>query len=246
MLNDDLLFNAIDALPEGGAVIIGTRTVADAAELTVRDTGIGMDGETKRRVFEPFFTTKMDVGSGLGLSTVHGAVTRAGGRIEVESSPGSGTVFTVYLPLWSEPLISETEGASGPMPVHGARILVVEDDEHTGQLLARLLSTLYEVDTVLSGREALTDFAPGRYDVALIDLALPEMPGDEVARRLVRIDPAVVPVLVTGSPLAPDDPRRSVFDFSLRKPLDDLDRIEDAVARAVELHERRAGGVEAS
>ena len=242
----NLLFNAIDALPEGGAVIIGTRTVADAAELTVRDTGIGMDEETRRRVFEPFFTTKMDVGSGLGLSSVHGAVTRAGGQIEVESSPGTGTLFTLCLPLWTEPPAPVMEEAPEERPARAARILVVEDDERTGQLLSRLLSTLYEVDAVLTGREALADFAPGRYDVALIDLALPGMPGDKVARSLVQIDPAVVPVLVTGSDLAPDDPRRSAFDFSLRKPLDDLDRIEDVVARAIELHDSRAGGPEMS
>ncbi len=99
----NLLANAVDAMPHGGTIAIFTRAVEEGVELQVRDTGAGMDEEIRRRVFEPFFTTKMDVGSGLGLSTVHGTVERWGGTIEVESTPGEGTTFTLCFPVWTNP-----------------------------------------------------------------------------------------------------------------------------------------------
>jgi len=98
----NLLFNAVDAMSEGGTITIATQTVEEGVQLTFRDTGIGMDEETRRRVFEPFFTTKQDVGSGLGLSTTYGTVSRWGGHIEVESQPGEGTTFTFFFPVWAE------------------------------------------------------------------------------------------------------------------------------------------------
>ena len=95
------------------------------------------------------------------------------------------------------------------------------------------------METVLDGPEALERFAPGRYDVALIDLAMPGMPGDQVARKMQQLDPSVVAVLITGWDLKPDDARLAAFDFWLRKPFDDLGELEASVARAVELHDRR-------
>ena len=95
----NLLFNAVDAMPQGGTITIAARIVEDHVQLTFRDTGVGMDEETRTRVFEPFFTTKMDRGSGLGLSTVYKMVAQWGGDIEVESAPGEGTTFILRFPV---------------------------------------------------------------------------------------------------------------------------------------------------
>jgi PAS domain S-box-containing protein len=97
----NLLFNASDAMPHGGVITISTRSAAAGVELRVSDTGTGMDDLTRRRAFEPFFTTKAEVGTGLGLSTVYGTVTRWGGTIEVDSSRNKGTSFTIWLPIWT-------------------------------------------------------------------------------------------------------------------------------------------------
>jgi PAS domain S-box-containing protein len=287
----NLLFNAVDAMPEGGEIRIKTgvrgqgsgkaRTgvrdqgsqVKDQSrvqgpesrvegsglrtpdsglatggerwvEVVVADTGIGMDEKTRGRVFEPFFTTKLDVGTGLGLATVYGTVTRWGGHVEVKSAPGRGATFTLLLPVWVSPGVR----AQGPAKVRRTRrarrgrVLVVEDDLVVLDLLSDLLSADHEVEMVQSGAEALERFRPGRYDMVLIDLGMPEMPGDQVAREMRRMDACVATVLITGWELGEADPRLSGFDLHIRKPFEDLDRVQDALAQGLDLHDARAAG----
>ena len=237
----NLLFNAVDAQPGGGTITIGTQAIAGSVQLTVKDAGIGMDEETRRRSFEPFFTTKANVGTGLGLSTVYSTVTRWGGSIDVESTPGEGTTFTVRFPAWMGPE-GEEEEAGEVRPVRRGKVLVVDDDESAVQFLPRVLSRDHDVEAVLSGVEAMERFTPGRYDVALIDLGMPGMPGNRIAEEMRQVDPSVATVLITGWELEEDDPRLSAFDFRIQKPFSDLDKVKNAVAQAVELHDRRTDG----
>ena len=235
----NLLFNAVDAMPGGGTITIEAQAAREEVRLAVSDSGIGMDEETRRRVFEPFFTTKADVGTGLGLSTVYGTVARWGGHIEVESAPGKGTTFTLRLPPWTEPGIEKSEDTA-VRPARRGRVLVVEDEDNMRFLLQRVLEADHEVELAAGGREALERFTPGRYDAALIDLGMPEMPGDRVAQAMREVDASISTVLVTGWELEADDPRLSVFDLQIHKPFGDIDALRSVVARAVELRDARA------
>ena len=236
----NLIFNAMDAMPEGGVLTVSTQEVDGGVQVIVCDTGSGMDEATRNRVFEPFFTTKMDVGSGLGLATVHNSVIGWGGSIDVESAPGEGTTFRIELPVWAEAEGEKPEATTGPRQVRRAKLLIVEDDQAVSGLLSRLLRTSHEVEAVGNAGQALETIQQGRYDVALIDLGMPGFPGDQVAREMRQLDPSVATVLITGWDLPEDDGRRTVFDFHLRKPFDDLGKVEDVVAQAVELHDERA------
>jgi PAS domain S-box-containing protein len=235
----NLIFNAVDAMPDGGTITIETQQVANQVQLTVCDTGIGMDEETRRRVFEPFFTTKMDIGTGLGLSTAHNAVMQWGGTMDVDSIPGEGTTFILRLPIWKEEAIEKSE-TTEERKVRPGRVLIIDDDAGICSLLSRLLGRTHEVETSLDGRKALEQFVVGRYDVVLIDLGMVGMSGDRVATELRQRDILVSTVLITGWELDDDDPRKAPFDLQLAKPFDDLDVIEAVVAQAMELHDERA------
>ena len=213
----NLVVNARDAMPEGGRLSIELRNVdLDAVGaheqlgdlrgshvmLAVGDTGIGMDRETQQRIFEPFFTTKpRGKGTGLGLPTVFGIVTQAGGAISVESEPGRGSLFRVYLPLTREAL----EPAVPRSPVRSLRgtetILVADDDEQLRQVVRQTLEAQgYTVLVAADGPEAiaLCERSAGPIHLLLTDLVMPHMSGRELAGRLASIRPAMKVLYMSG------------------------------------------------
>jgi two-component system cell cycle sensor histidine kinase/response regulator CckA len=234
----NLILNAVDAMPNGGEIVLRTESGEGCAVISVRDTGIGMDDDTQKRVFEPFFTTKSGIGTGLGLSTVLATVSRWGGSVAVTSSPGQGAEFTISLPasLHGE---AEREESAGPVRGRRAKVLIVEDSGEIRSLLERLLSRSHEVTCVSDGEEALEAFESERYDVAVIDLGLAQIPGDAVGRILRQRDPAMATILISGWVLDDDDPRAKDFDFLMSKPFDDLTQIERLVADAVKVRDSR-------
>ena len=245
-LNDilvNLVLNAVDALPDGGKIAIGTRAVNEVVQLTVSDTGIGMDEETRRQMFEPFFTTKKDVGTGLGLYSVYSTVLKLGGKIDVESTLGKGTTFTIRFPAWAEqPEVQEER--EDPVDIrqkHRGNILIVDDEEEVCRLLADLLAEEHNVVTVLSGQEAHEKSAHYHYDMAFIDLGLQDIPGDQLARGIKEVDPSVVTVLMTGWVLREDAPELSTFDFHLPKPFR-LKSVKDIVIQTLKLRYDSAEG----
>jgi PAS domain S-box-containing protein len=234
----NLILNAIDALQDGGEIRIRTEHHEKRVRCSVTDTGIGMNNETKRRVFEPFFTTKASVGTGLGLSMVYGEVTRWGGSIEVNSTEGSGTTFTLDFPAFDHTLVPERE----PLYSTGAgtgRVLVVEDDDYIRGLLGRILGEEHDVTLHDNGAAALAAFRPNSFDVALIDLGLPEIPGDRLAREIRQADAAIATVLITGWQLEEEDRRTEPFDFVLQKPFTKASRIRGITSRGLALCDER-------
>jgi PAS domain S-box-containing protein len=214
----NLAVNARDAMPGGGTLTIETAAITLKAKpdglhgaaikpgphvvMTVRDTGTGMDARTRRRMFEPFFTTKgPGQGTGLGLSTVYGIVSQSGGAIAVDSEPGRGTQFTIYLPRAVESgAASRPEPAAGP--VRGTEtILVAEDMAGLRRLICRTLETAgYTVLPAANGTEAmaLIEQHHGPIHLLITDVVMPGMSGRTLAERLAQRRPETKVLYMSG------------------------------------------------
>ena len=217
----NLAVNGRDAMRGGGVLYVAVEdreltahAVRDLPEvrpgryvcLSVRDDGVGMDAATQKRIFEPFFTTKeLGRGTGLGLSTVYGIVKQSGGHIEVESAPGAGSAFRVYLPIEADGACAAGERPAGPAPASGAgcTVLVAEDDVSIRTMTASLLRRSgYEVLEAADGRQALEIAATheGPIDVLLSDVVMPGMSGRELARRIVLVRSGIALLFMSGYP----------------------------------------------
>jgi signal transduction histidine kinase len=198
----NLLVNAAQAIREGSAadnaVTVGVRPDREGVVVEVRDTGSGMPREIRERIFEPFFTTKQGEGMGLGLALCQTMVHEAGGEISVESEPGKGSTFRVWLPTaetaaagqsLTPPAARLEEAASKgpeptPAPGRRSRVLVVDDEPLVGKTVARVLVE-HDVEYVPGAEEALERIHHGsRYDALVCDLMMPEMTGMDLAQRL--------------------------------------------------------------
>jgi PAS domain S-box-containing protein len=210
----NLAVNAKDAMPDGGPLEVSTANVelrARAADvglaagryvtLVVKDGGIGMSDEVRARLFEPFFTTK-DHGTGLGLATVYGIVHQAGGAIRVDSRPGAGTTFTVFLPAADERATRAAIPVAAAAPRGlGETVVLAEDEDALRVLLARVLAgSGYRVIAGRNGAEALeaAHASGGRVDIVLTDVVMPRMNGTDLAAKLASEQPGVKVLFMTG------------------------------------------------
>jgi GAF domain-containing protein/CheY-like chemotaxis protein len=218
----NLVFNAVDAMPHGGRLTVGTRRlwrpgpagdavnphlevladqrdeVRELVEIFVRDTGVGMSESVRRRAFDPFFTSKGVKGSGLGLSVVYGIVSRHGGEVILESQEGAGTTVAIRLPATTRTPAEAGEPALSPAPRAG-RIVVLDDEEVLAQTLADVLRLQrHQVEVFTEPRAALAHLAGASADLFFTDLGMPEMSGWDVAQEARRIHPQLPIVLVTG------------------------------------------------
>ncbi|MCL6481064.1 MAG: response regulator [Firmicutes bacterium] len=171
--------------------------------LAVTDTGCGMDRETLAHIFEPFFTTKSQTGgTGLGLSTVYGVVMQSGGHITVDSEPGRGSTFKIYLPRVETPKPSRSIGQpSHTLPAGSETILLVEDDEDVRTLNEEFLRAQgYRVLPARNGEQALTLAAAhdGPIHLLITDVVMPGMSGRELAERLQTDWPEIKIVFTSG------------------------------------------------
>src|SRR5690349_14729601 len=195
----NMVFNAIDAMPEGGTLSLTTRIASDSVLVKVVDTGVGMYPEVRSKIFDPFFTTKGKAGLGLGLAVSFGIIRRHGGNIEVESQYGSGTEFRITLPIATivergitvefanppEAAASATSGLSLPDENAQPRLLVVDDEDFVRDLLQEILEGEgCDVQLAASGSQALAMFQDFRFDGVCIDVGMPGMSGWELAREI--------------------------------------------------------------
>ena len=169
--------------------------------LAMRDTGVGMTREVRERLFEPFFTTKGVLGTGLGLSVVHGIVHDHGGGICVESEPGRGTLFELYFPAAVEIAETRAPAEAAPAPGSGQRILYVDDEEAVLFVMTRTIERLgYRATGCATPAEALRVFGadPHGFDAVVSDMGMPGMSGLELAKELRRIRPDVPIAIASG------------------------------------------------
>ncbi|HEX8189228.1 MAG TPA: ATP-binding protein [Pyrinomonadaceae bacterium] len=220
----NMVFNAVDAMPDGGTLTLSTQDGGDDVVLTVADTGTGMGEDVRSRIFDPFFTTKGKAGMGLGLSVSYGIIRRHEGRVEVESEVGRGTTFRMTFPVVGESdtqRISDTGPLLAERPDGGLRILVVDDEDYVRELLADILEREgCEVSLAGEGREALQLFDSAEYDAVFTDVGLPGMSGWEVARAVRERDGHVALAVITGwgDTVTPEEQSEAQADWIVPKP----------------------------
>jgi PAS domain S-box-containing protein len=212
----NLVLNARDAMPRGGKLTLQTsnrhlgerdseRPVnlepGDYVTLTVSDTGIGMDAETRTRAFEPFFTRKGSAeGTGLGLATVFGVVSQSGGDVSLESAPGQGCRVVVYLPRSEGRAQKSLDEGAAESQRGQEHILLVEDDSTVRRVTCRMLEELgYQVSEAEDGDDARTKLDElGGIDLLLTDVVMPGLGGDELATELRQSHPEIRVLFITG------------------------------------------------
>ncbi len=242
----NLAVNARDAMPEGGALTIRTKMVEDEerrlphVELTVTDSGSGMTEEVLARAIEPFYTTKpIGQGTGLGLSQVYAVVRESGGTLAIDSEPGRGTTVRILLPAGSPPIVRTDEKSlptTSPSAVRSqeqARVLVVDDDKLVRRFMSDSLRSLqYRVTEAENGTQALEAMEHERFELLLVDFAMPGMNGADVARSAQERQPGIKVLMVSG--YADSTAIEAVLGSArlLRKPFD-LGELGAAVAETL-------------
>jgi signal transduction histidine kinase len=208
----NLVLNAAQAIAPGGSgtneIRLTTRSRDGRVIVGVKDTGEGIDPEVRARIFDPFFTTKpLGVGTGLGLSICHRIVTAMGGELAVESTPGRGSTFSVYIPVRTSRPVKVAPAPPLPTPQKTetkARILVIDDEVMIGNLLKRVLGELYAVEAMTHPDQAVQRIRSGeRFDLVLCDITMPGRTGIEVHEAIRAISPeqADAMMFLTGGAL---------------------------------------------
>ena len=200
----NLVFNAVDAMPEGGTLTLSTQSASNTIWLEVNDTGAGMDEDTRLHCLEPFFTTKGERGTGLGLAMVYGVVKRHSAEIEIVSAPGRGTTIRL---VFARPVKASGDSvriAMLPVVLPSLRILLVDDDPVLLRSLEDILRAEGHIVTAASGGEAgidtfrLAHEQGCSFDAVITDLGMPYVDGRQVACGVKALDPTMRVILLTG------------------------------------------------
>lgn len=224
----NLIFNAVDAMPDGGTITLRTRHCDEEVVCEVVDSGLGMSEEVRTRCLEPFFSTKGEKGTGLGLSMVFGAVRRHNGKIEIESEVGCGATFRIRFPVCTESAVAPTvtETAAG----ESLRVLVVDDDPVTRQIVTKYLEMDGHHAVASScGADAIVAFQNGVFDLLVTDVAMPSMGGFQLMGALREMRPSLPVIVLTAlSEVAFPVPQNSDNQHVIYKPV-----LRDTLRKAV-------------
>jgi CheY-like chemotaxis protein/anti-sigma regulatory factor (Ser/Thr protein kinase) len=213
----NLVFNAVDALPNGGTITLRSAPIPDGVQIEVSDTGTGMTEEVRQRCLEPFFSTKGDHGTGLGLPMVCGIIRRHEGSLAIDTASGTGTTFRVFLPCHHADAVYEEEAH---LTLHRSlRVLVVDDEPNVREVVSGYLrGDGHRVTTAVNGGEAMQRIMSDDIDLVITDYGMPGMDGIELAGAVRRVDAGTSVILLTGFGLEPEQQPASI-DFVLQKPL---------------------------
>ena len=248
----NLFINAKQAMPDGGHLSIDLRNTeveqistlpvesGDYVKITITDTGTGVEKEHLTRIFDPYFSTKQ-TGSGLGLASTYSIIVKHKGHIQVHSTIGEGTTFTLYLPASRKTLVQITKNTTtDTIHLRNCRILAMDDDQEILNLMRRMLSgTEAQITTTVCGEEAIKEYMSALqsaqpYNLAILDLTVPgAMGGQETAAHILKIDPAAQLIVSSGYAEDPVLANHKKYGFTdvLSKPytkiafLDAIDRI---------------------
>ena len=219
----NIINNAIDAMPEGGRITFQTWEKGDTVFIGIADDGCGMSKEVQSKIFDPFYTTKGLEGSGLGMSVSYGIIGKHGGKIDLISKEGKGTIFTIEFPVATEEILPEISIEPViDIQAENYRILVVDDVKEISDLLHVFLSRQgYNVDSVESGDAAIKMLERERYDLVICDLGMPQVSGWDVIKVVESLDKKPKIGLITGwadmlDSLNQDD---MGIDFIISKPI---------------------------
>ena len=253
----NMVFNAIDAMPEGGKLTLTTVIVEQSVVIKVIDTGVGMYPEVRSRIFDPFFTTKGKAGLGLGLAVSFGIIRRHGGNVEVESHYGSGTEFRITLPLakmveggiaveFSNPeppatMSDELPELSSTVKYAQPRVLIVDDEDFVRDLLREMLEGEdCDVHLAASGGEALQMFQEARFDAVCTDVGMPGMSGWELAREIRDLNQHIPIAVITGwgEAVGSNEQKAAGVNWVIAKPFT-ADRVAELVRDIIRHRESR-------
>ena len=254
----NMVFNAVDAMPDGGQLTLAAEDDGDNIIISVADTGTGMPPEVKSRIFDPFFTTKGKAGMGLGLAVSFGIIRRHEGSVEVESDPGLGTRFCIRLPKSKIDPVSETKtdallvasptniaGDGRVIAEHKANILVVDDEESVRELLRDLLEAEgFRVYLAPGSREALGLFDSNQFDGVFTDVGMPGMSGWELANAIRERNETVPIAVITGwgEAVGSDERKEARVDWVVTKPFraEKISELAQAIVDRREVLAKRA------
>jgi PAS domain S-box-containing protein len=236
----NLIHNSLDAMPQGGRIIIKTFKENQWICLKLEDTGIGMSAQVMENIFDPFYTTKGPKSTGLGMSVSYGIITRHRGSISVESIEGEGSSFTVKIPL--KEVEAATEGMLEKLPEkkRKATILIIEDEDDIRNIIFDILtSNGHKVTTAPDGKRGIEIFKKGNFDLVFTDLGMPGMSGWEVASEVKKHDPEVIVAVITGWGIQLDNGelKNSNVDIIVNKPFK-MERILNLTQEALEIKDK--------